>query len=327
MKYFLTGATGFVGGRVARMLRDAGHDVNALIRSPDKNPARALAELGVQIAPGDVTDKASMREPMEGVDGVFHIAAWYKVGARDTSPAERVNVDGTRNVLELMKELAIPKGVYTSTLGVNSNTDGEMVDESYRFDGEHLSVYERTKADAHKIAERFIADGLPLVIVMPGLIYGPGDTSQVRETLIQYLQGKLPMIPRQTAYCWAHVDDIAEAHIIAMEKAAPGSTYIIAGPPHTLVEAMTIAQEITGKRAPKAAPAGIFKSMAQISGVVEKVIPLPPMYGSEGLRALGGVTYLGDNGKAKRELGYNPRSLQEGIEETLRHEMKLLGMG
>ncbi len=143
MKYFVTGATGFIGGRVARQLVEAGHEVVALVRSPHK--AKLLRALGVTIAEGDLTDKESMRAPMTGVDGVFHLAAWYKVGAKDHTMAERINVDGTRNVLELMQALAIPKGVYTSTLAVFSDTKGERVDETYRFDGSHLSEYDRTK--------------------------------------------------------------------------------------------------------------------------------------------------------------------------------------
>src|SRR5689334_12817025 len=108
MKYFITGATGFLGSVLARQLRAAGHEVNASVRSPQK--AKELEALGVKLFPGDVTDKESMREAMKGVDGIFHVAGWYKVGAHDKSDGEKVNVQGTRNVLELMQELGIRKG-------------------------------------------------------------------------------------------------------------------------------------------------------------------------------------------------------------------------
>lgn len=324
MKYFVTGATGFVGGRVARQLVAAGHEVVAVVRTPQK--AQDLAALGVKLAQGDVTDKASMAAPMTGVDGVFHIAGWYKVGVRDKSEGQAINVDGTRNVLELMQELGVSKGVYTSTLAINSDTHGRLVDESYHYRGPHLSEYDRTKAEAHRIAEGFIAAGLPLVIVMPGLIYGPGDTSSLRTYLIQHIEGNLPMAPQQTAYCWAHVDDIALAHIAALERGKPGETYIIAGPPHQFVEAMQMIQQITGIPAPRAMPPAVFKVMASVMGVVEKVVAVPESYSAEGLRVIAGVTYLGDNSKARRELGYAPRPLVEGLAETLAHEMNLLGM-
>jgi len=129
MKYFVTGATGFVGGVLVKKLREAGHEVNASVRSIEK--AKDLEAIGVKLFKGDVTDKESMREAMTGVDGVYHVAGWYKIGAKDKSGGEKVNIQGTRNVLELMQELKIPKGVYTSSLVVNSDTKGVAVDENY----------------------------------------------------------------------------------------------------------------------------------------------------------------------------------------------------
>jgi nucleoside-diphosphate-sugar epimerase len=324
LKYFLTGATGFVGGRLTRQLRAAGHDVVAVVRSPEK--AQELAGLGVRLAPGDVTEKESLRAPMTGVDGVFHLAAWYKVGVKDRSQAERINVEGTRHVLELMRELGIPRGVYTSTLAVNSDTHGQLVDESFRYFGPHLSEYDRTKAEAHRVAEEFIARGLPLVAVLPGLVYGPGDTSSVRTTFVDYLRRKLPAIPERTAFCWAHVDDVAAAHRLAMEKGRPGENYIICGPPHTLVEAMTLAQEITGVPRPPAVPPFVFRALAPVMGVVEQLVAVPDSYTAEGLRVVAGTTYIGNNAKARGELGYEPRPLRAGLREWLEYEMKLLGM-
>ncbi|WIG61472.1 MAG: dihydroflavonol-4-reductase [Ktedonobacterales bacterium] len=326
MKYFVTGATGFVGGRVARQLVEAEHDVVVVARNPEK--AQDLAELGITVHRGDVTEKESMRAPMTGADGVFHIAGWYKLGMKDKRAGEATNVQGTRNVLELMRELGIPKGVYTSTLAVFSDTHGRLVDETYRYDGPHLSEYDRTKWVAHyEVAEPMIASGLPLVIVQPGLIYGPGDTSNVRTALIQYLQRKLPVVPARTAFCWAHVDDIARGHLLAMEQGKPGESYIIAGPMHTMVDALAIAQRLTGVPAPRLhmPPAGM-KAMAGMMGLVEKIAPVPESYSSEYLRVSAGATYLGDNAKAKRELGYAPRPLEKGLGETLAHEMRLLGM-
>jgi nucleoside-diphosphate-sugar epimerase len=324
MRYFLTGATGFIGGRLARQLVAAGHEVVALVRTPSK--AQDLAALGITLSPGDITDKESMRAGMAGADGLFHVAGWYKIGVRDGSPGDRINVAGTRNVLELMQELGIPKGVYTSTLAVNSDTKGQLVDEHYHFHGPHLSEYDRTKAAAHDLAEQMMAAGLPLVIVMPGVVYGPDDPSNTGATLTQYLQRKLPMIPQQSAYCWAHVDDIAQAHRLAMEKGKAGESYIIGGPPHTLVEALQIAQELTGIPAPRSAPPWLFTAMSRLMGIVERVVPVPDVYTAEGLRILAGATYIGNNAKARRDLGYQPRPLREGLAETLLYEMEKIGL-
>jgi nucleoside-diphosphate-sugar epimerase len=320
MKYFVTGATGFVGGVLAKKLREQGHDVHASVRDPDK--AKDLRAIGVKFFQGDVTDKESMREAMRGVDGVFHVAGWYKIGVRDKTDAEKVNVHGTRNVLGLMQELNIPKGVYTSTCAINSDTHGKVVDESYEFHGQHISEYDRTKAAAHEIAKEFIARGLPLVIVMPGLVYGSGDTSTLRENIVSFLKGQLPAVPDQTGFCWAHVDDIAQGHILAMERGKIGETYMIAGEPHTTVEAFKLASQITGKPAPRTISHTTFRWLSRLVRPFDRI--LPPTYTSEGLRVIAGVTYLGDNSKAKRELGYNPRPFREGWGETLLHEMKLL---
>ncbi|HWM52993.1 MAG TPA: NAD-dependent epimerase/dehydratase family protein [Thermoplasmata archaeon] len=313
-KYFVTGATGFIGGRVTRQLIQAGHDVVAIARNPQG--AKDLVSIGVDVRRADVTDPDSLRGPMAGVDGVFHIAGWYKIGSKDRSEGERINVAGTRNVLTAMKELRVPKGVYTSTLAVFSDTHGQLVDETYRHEGPWLTEYDRTKWIAHyEIAEPMIRTGLPLVIVQPGVNYGPGDTSEIRPTFVRYLQGKLRAIPQRTAYCWAHVEDTGRAHILAMERGRAGQTYIIAGPPHTLIEAFDVAERITGIPAPRfhASP-GLLRAIAALSR-------------SERLRDLAGVTYLGNNEKARRELGFDPRPLDDGLRETLQHEMRLLGIG
>jgi nucleoside-diphosphate-sugar epimerase len=323
MRYFLTGATGFIGGQVARQLRAAGHEVVTIARSPEK--ATDLKALGVEVYKGDITDGKTLRAPMTGADGIFHMAGWYKIGARDSSQAQHVNVEGTRNVLEMMKKLRISKGVYTSTLAVFSNTHGHLVDENYRDDGPFLSEYDRTKWEAHyNIALPMIKEGLPLVIVQPGLVYGPGDTSTVRDTLLAYLGRKLPMSPLKTAFCWAHVEDVARGHILAMEKGKAGRTYIIAGPPHTLIEALEMAEQITQIPAPRIHPSpGIMKLMSALMKPVSSILPLPPSYTPEGMRVVAGVTYIASNEKARRELGYAPRPLAEGLKETLEHEMNL----
>lgn len=305
---------------ITRQLLAHGNQVNIVVR--DSKKARELEALGAQVFKADVTDKESMRAPMQGVDGLFHVAGWYKIGVRDKSTAGKVNVQGTRKVLELMKELGIPKGVYTSTLAVYSDTNGRIVDEGYRFAGSHVSEYDRTKAAAHEVAKEFISNGLPLVIAMPGLIYGPGDTSSLRPTLISYLKQKLPMVPAKTSYCWGHVDDIARGHILLMEKGRIGESYHIPGEPYALADALRLAEEITGIPAPRVVSPKMMAVISVLARPFDRF--LPESYTSEGLRVIAGVTYLGSNAKARRELGYDPRPLRDGLRETLEHEMKLL---
>jgi nucleoside-diphosphate-sugar epimerase len=326
-KYFVTGATGFIGGQVARQLREAGHEVVAIARQPAR--AQDLVALGVRVVPGDVTDRESLRTPMTSVDGVFHLAGWYQVGVRDKTPGKSINIDGTRNVLEVMRDLNIPRGVYTSTLAVNGDTHGRVVDETYQYSGPWLSEYDRTKWVAHyEVAEPMIQQGLPLIIVQPGGVYGPGDNSPQGQLFRQYLQRKLPMVPRGSALCWARVEDTARGHVLAMQRGVPGQTYIIAGPPATIEDVLQLAERITGVPAPRLHPSpGLIKAIAAIMGVIERVAPVPDTLSAEYLRVAAGATYLGSNAKAKRELGFDPRALQVGLRETLEYEMQRMGMG
>ncbi len=335
MRYFLTGATGFVGGRLLKQLLDDGHVVHALVR--DRAKAGAIQEDAVkragrlELVEGDITDKESMRIAMDGADGIYHCAAWYKVGNKAdrarAGEAREINVEGTRNVLELMDELAVPKGVYVSTLAVNSDTRGELVDETYKFEGEHLCLYNQTKWEAHyKVAEPMMKAGLPLVVVMPGIIYGPGDTSILRPTIKKYLKRKLFALPKVPEYSWAHVDDVAEACQLAMQKGRVGEKYIISGERYGFAAAFDLMAEISGVPAPtrRLGPG----TLRFFGGFMRAFLwmNLPDDFHPEVMRLSAEATYLGDNSKARAELGYEPRSLREGLEETLAAEMGELHM-
>jgi nucleoside-diphosphate-sugar epimerase len=326
MRYMVTGATGFIGGRLVRQLRGAGHQVAALVRHPEQ--AGDLRALGVDLHRGDITDRASLPTPMRGADGVFHLAAWYEIGTRDRARAEAINVDGTRNVLETMRDLGIPKGVYTSSVAVFSDTGGALPDESYRRGGPWLTLYDRTKWQAHyEIAEPLVRAGLPLVIVQPGLVYGPGDRSIVHRMFLTYLRGRLPVAPRGTSYCFGYVDDTARGHVLAMEKGRAGDSYILAGPRHTFASVFDIAERLTGVPAPRwQPPSWILLALAQAMRVAGRVLPLPENYRYESLRVMAGVTYGGDDAKARRELGWSRRGLEDGLRPTLAACMRELGM-
>ena len=322
-RYFVTGATGFLGGELTKQLISRGHQAVALVRDPAR--ASLLRTLGVQIHQGDITDRESLRAPMTGVDGVFHCAAWYKVGV-DPAEAERTNVDGTRHVLETMREMGIPRGIYTSTVAVFSDTRGAMPDESYRYDGPHLSHYDRTKWRAHyEVALPMMGEGLPLIIVMPGLIYGPGDTSGMHTALVDLLRKRLPITPRRTAFCWAHVEDTARGHLLAMERGNCSETYIITGPRHTFEDAFDLVAQLAKVPRPLLHPGPrLMRGMAALMSVVQKAIDLPPGLTPEALRVIAGTSYLGSNEKARRELGFTARSLAEGMDQTLEHELRAL---
>jgi dihydroflavonol-4-reductase len=320
VKVFVTGATGFIGGQVARQLRERGDEVVCLVRNHDK--AAALTELGCQLASGDLSDREALRGAMEGCDGVIHAAAMYEVGIPESQhPAMyEANVVGTENVLGAALDAKVPKIVYVSTCGAFGNTHHQIVDESYQHPGEEFtSYYEQTKVEAHRVAKRMIAeDGLPCTIVQPGGVYGPGDTSQLADLLDQFLSGKMPLIPfPELGICLAHVEDTAGAIILALDKGKPGETYVIAGPPTTMGEAIGIVADVSGKKAPKrAVPVVLMKAMTPIGPLVGKMMGQPPNL-RELISSADNVTFWATNEKAVRELGFNPRGIEEGIRQTL----------
>ncbi|MCU0491577.1 MAG: NAD-dependent epimerase/dehydratase family protein, partial [Chloroflexaceae bacterium] len=210
------------------------------------------------------------------------------------------------------------------------DTGGKLVDEHYRFTPGargFTSEYERTKWLAHyDVAEPLIAKGLPLVIVQPALVYGPGDNSLVGQSMRQYLQRRLPAAPQGATFCWAYVDDTAHGHLLAMERGRIGESYILAGPTHSMIEALLIAEKITGIPAPRLRPpVPVMTAAARVVSAIERVahLPVPQNMTAESLRAMLS-TYMADDSKARRELGWTTRPLEAGLRETLEAEMAQL---
>jgi dihydroflavonol-4-reductase len=315
MKAFITGGTGFIGQRVIKKLLQRQYEVYALARSAQS--AVMLSAMGCTVVEGDITDMESMRAGMAGSDVVFHIAAWYKIGAADWLEAETINVSGTRKVLRLAHELNIPKIIYTSTVAVFGDTHGQLVDENFYQGGPFLSEYARTKWLAHyKVALPLIEQGAPIIIVLPGGVYGPGDTSQVAELMRLFYRG-MPALPGpETMLTYAHVDDIAEGHLLALDKGQAGESYILAGPAIPLGEMVDFWSHLTGKPAPLLRiPARFLKLFAPLVGAVEGVLPLPPTVSRESINILG-ASYIARSDKARAQLGWQTRPLHTGMLET-----------
>jgi nucleoside-diphosphate-sugar epimerase len=320
VRVFVTGGTGFIGGEVVRQLRERGDEVRCLVRSPAR--ADRLLELGCEMVEGDLGDAEPIRRGMEGCDAVVHAAAMYEVGipASQRPAMWDANVAGTERVLEAALEAKVPRLVYVSTVGVFGNTHRRVVDESYEHPGkEFTSYYEETKLEAHKIAKRMIAErGLPGIIVQPGGVYGPGDTSQVADLLEQFLAGRLPLMPfPELGICLSHVEDVAAGILLALDRGKVGETYVLSGPVTTMRDAIEIVAALTERKAPKrAVPVGMLRVLTPIGPLVGKLFKQPPNL-RELISSADDVTFWASHEKASRELGYSPRGMEEGLRQTL----------
>jgi nucleoside-diphosphate-sugar epimerase len=316
MKAFVTGGAGFIGQHVVRKLLARGYEVYGLSRS--EKSAGVLRKLGAQVVPGDISDKESMRESMAGSDVVFHLAGWYDYGQKGRDQAEATNVAGTRTVLQLAHEQGIPRIVYTSTVVVLGNTKGELVDETSFQGGPFLSEYDRTKWLAHyKVAVPLMEKGAPIIIVMPGVAFGPGDTSWLADLMRLFYRGLLLAVPGpDTTVTYAHVEDIAEGIVLAAEKGRIGESYILAGPAVPLGEMVDFWAHLTGKRAPALGiPTKVVRPLAPVVGQAAGALSLPSVFSDE-LTGTLGATYMGRSDKARAELGWQTRPLQVGMLET-----------
>ena len=320
MRVFVTGATGFIGKHLVPKLRARGHDVVALVRSPHR--AGRVRELGVELVEGDVSDPAAVRASLDGCETVFHVAGVYRVGIRR---AERpamydANVRGTEVVLDAAAEGGISRILYVSTCNVFGNTRGRIVDEAYERPAAHgfLSYYDETKYLAHRAAVDGIRRGVPVVIVQPGGVYGPGDHSEIGWMIEQLRQGRLRVrLFPDLGMNFVHVEDVAEGIALAHERGRLGEAYVLGGEIATMGDLIDRAASLLGRRPPRrAVPAWLVRMTAPVGPLAARLIGSPPNL-AEAVRAAHGVTYWATDAKARRELGYAPRPLDEGLRQTL----------
>ena len=325
MRIFVTGGTGFIGGHVVRKLRERGDDVVALVRDPARG--RDLEALGATLVTGDLSDRARLAATMEGCDAVIHGAAIYKVGipAREHEGMRQANVVGTENALGAALDAKVPRAVYISTVAAFGNTRGEVVDESYVHPRDsYTSFYEQTKTEAHDVAKRLIGEGLSLVIVQPGGVYGPDDHSSLGKQLSDFMAGRMPALAfPDLGLNMVHVEDVADGVLLALDRGEVGESYILGGEITTMRGAIEQLAEVSGKKAPKRdMPTGMLKAITPLGPVVGKVMGQPPNL-RELISSADGVTFWAKHDRAMKELGYSPRPLEAGLRDTFQAEGKL----
>ncbi len=324
-RVFVTGGTGFIGGHVIRKLRDRGDEVVALVRSPGKGGV--LRALGCELVAGTLADREAIRAAVEGCDAAIHGAAVYEVGIPESERAAmfEANVIGTENVLGAALDAKLGRVVYISTVAAFGNTRGQVVDESYEHPGrEFTSYYEQTKYEAHMVAKRLIAEGLPCVIVQPAAVYGPGDHSSLGQQMRQFLAGRMPLIAfPELGLNMVHVEDVAAGVLLALDRGKAGESYVLGGEITTMRGVIETLAKVSGRKAPKRAlPTPLLRALTPFGGLIGKAMGQPPNL-RELISSADGVTFWARHDKAMAELGYQPRGLEQGLRDTLAAEGKL----
>jgi len=329
---FVTGATGFIGSKLVGILLQRGFYVRGLCRpkSTSNPPGRdaVLRQLeshpNFQLVYGDISEPESLRKGMEGSDLAFHLAAYAKNWSPDPTIYTRINIDAMRNVFQIAQEVQLRKIVWTSTIVTLGPTKpGEIRNEnsSPRLVETYFTEYEKSKAMAEKEALRRVQDGLPLVIVNPTRVYGPGLFSEgnaVVQLILDYVKGKAPFLPNRGINVgnYGFVDDIALGHLLAMEKGQIGQRYILGGDNASLRKFFELVDEVSGKKhwklpLLKAGPllfSWIQEKRAKWFGIYPQITP--------GWMHTFLVDWAYSCEKAKIELGYEPTPLRQGLEMT-----------
>ena len=262
MKTFITGATGFIGASIVRELLKDGREVRALVRAG--SDTSNLAGLDVELWQGDLRDHASLVQGLKGCDVLYHAAADYRLWTRDPAEMYRINVDGTAAILEAALENGLSRVVYTSSVGTLGNPgDGTPGTETTPVTlADMVGHYKKSKFLAEREAEKFVARGLPLVIVNPSTPVGPLDIkpTPTGKIIVDFLNRKMPAY-LDTGLNIIAVEDCARGHILAEQKGQIGEKYILGNTNLTLREIFGLLEEITGLVGPQS-PAALYADPA-----------------------------------------------------------------
>jgi dihydroflavonol-4-reductase len=317
---FLTGATGFIGGRLVERLLAQGDRLRCLVRTP--SAAAALEARGVKLIEGDITDPVALERGLRDVDLAYHLAALYDVGVVEEAAMERVNVDGTQAFLRAIDHQATPRAVYvytTAALGPEGAATSDGAAGGF-WKGPYPTLYHRTKAQAHRMALEAQRRGLPLVVVCPANVYGPGDTGPNGRFVRDLVRGTVPGLLRHPGwYSYTYVDDVADALVAAGERGRPGAVYILAGEP---LDVNSFAERVAaqaGKKAPRLRlPTGVAMLGGRLLDRLSRAMGRRFVMSRESIAISAGHRWLHDSPAAAEDLGWSPRSLAEGLPETVR---------
>jgi dihydroflavonol-4-reductase len=299
----VTGASGFVGWHVARLLTERGHRVRALVRA-----SSGIPELDVETVAGDLRDSASLTRAASGCGLIFHVAADYRLWSRNPGELYRSNVDGTRNMLSAAKAASVERLVYTSTVGCIGVPPAGIGDETQPVSlTEMAGAYKRSKFLAEQVAMDFAREGFPVVIVNPTAPMGDHDfkPTPTGQIVNDFLTGAMPAYI-DTGLNVVNVRDVALGHLLACEKGRTGERYILGSENLTLGQILRELASITGRKAPTVQlPYFVAYAAGLASTALAQLTGIPPRAPLEAVRMAKKKMWVSHE-KASRELGYSP---------------------
>lgn len=314
MTVLVTGGAGFIGRELTKRLLGQGEEVRVL--DLKAHEARDLAVLGAELCEGDILSDRDVTEALEGCDRLFHVAALFQMWQRDRGRYETINVEGTRNVLEIALERQVSRVVYTSSAVTIGEADGQLGTENVAHRGYFLSDYEKSKYRAEVLALEMCGRGLPLVVVSPTSVYGPGQITHMTGALARFLRGGLPVV-MDTRQNFAYIDDVVKGHLSAMERGEVGRRYILGGENGSLVGFLSLGAEIAGlSRRPHVLPGSLVKGAARALDVASRVSGRRPWVSMDEARTAS-HTFIFDTSRARVELGLDWTPLRTGLERTV----------
>ena len=315
----VTGASGFVGSAVARQLLQAGEQVRVLVRSTSSRVN--VADPKLEIVEGDLRDAASLARALQGVRVLFHVAADYRLWARNDNDIIRTNVEGTRTLMEAAKRAGVERIVYTSSVAtLKARPGGAPSDETFPLDeNSAVGAYKYSKVVAERLVEKMVAEqGLPAVIVNPSTPIGPGDVrpTPTGRIIVEAASGRMPAFV-DTGLNLVHVEDVAAGHIAAWKKGRIGERYILGGQDVLLGDMLAEIARRAGRKPPKLRlPRRLIFPIAYGAEVIAYVTGKEPFVTTTGLKLAKDLMFF-SSAKAERELDYRARPYTEAIVDAI----------
>jgi dihydroflavonol-4-reductase len=319
-KILVTGATGFIGSAVARCLVEAGFSVRALVRH--KSARAHLAGLDLDFAEGELRDRESLQRAIDGSRYVFHVAADYRLWARDPSEIFATNVEGTRNLMGEAMRAGVERIVYTSSVAtVGLRGDGSAADESVALsEGQGIGAYKRSKIAAERLVEAMVAErNLPAVIVNPSTPVGPRDVrpTPTGRIIVEAAMGRVPAFV-DTGLNLVHVDDVASGHLKALRHGSIGERYILGGQNVLFSQMLADIAGLVGGRPPRVRlPWQALIPVAFAAEAVAHFTGREPFVTSNGVHMAKERMFFVTT-KAERALAYVSRPYIQGLEDAVR---------